>query len=34
VDRPNPNEPLQNADIDGYANQQDLKLEQKQDKQL
>ncbi|MBO3655579.1 mechanosensitive ion channel family protein [Acinetobacter bereziniae] len=29
VDRPNPNEPLQNADIDGYANQQDLKLEQK-----
>ncbi|WP_335960594.1 mechanosensitive ion channel family protein [Acinetobacter bereziniae] len=34
VDRPNPNEPLQNADIDGYANQQDLKLEQKQDKQF
>lgn len=34
VDRPNPNEPLQNADINGYANQQDLKLEQKQDKQL
>ena len=34
VDRPNPNEPLQDADIDGYANQQDLKLEQKQDKQL
>lgn len=34
VDRPNPNETLQNADIDGYANQQDLKLEQKQDKQL
>ena len=34
VDRPNPNEVLQNEDIDGYANKQDLKLEQQQDKQL
>ncbi|MFW1995899.1 mechanosensitive ion channel family protein [Acinetobacter guillouiae] len=34
VDRPNPNEILQNEDIDGYANKQDLKLEQQQDKQL
>ncbi|WP_287911714.1 mechanosensitive ion channel family protein [Acinetobacter sp.] len=34
VDRPNPNEPLQNEELDSYANQQDLKLEQKQDKQL
>lgn len=34
VDRPNPNEVLQNEDIDGYVNKQDLKLEQQQDKQL
>ena len=34
VDRPNPNEVLQNEDIDGYANKQDLKLEQQQDIQL
>lgn len=34
VDRPNPNEVLRNEDIDGYANKQDLKLEQQQDKQL
>lgn len=34
VDRPNPNEVLQNEDIDGYANKQDLKLEQQQDTQL
>ncbi|MFW1957630.1 mechanosensitive ion channel family protein [Acinetobacter guillouiae] len=34
VDRPNPNEVLQNEDIDSYANKQDLKLEQQQDKQL
>lgn len=34
VDRPNPNGVLQNEDIDGYANKQDLKLEQQQDKQL
>jgi len=34
VDRPTPNEVLQNEDIDGYANKQDLKLEQQQDKQL
>ncbi|WP_353163153.1 mechanosensitive ion channel family protein [Acinetobacter guillouiae] len=34
VDRPNQNEVLQNEDIDGYANKQDLKLEQQQDKQL
>ncbi|MFW1737328.1 mechanosensitive ion channel family protein [Acinetobacter sp. ULE_I001] len=34
VDRPNPNEVLQNEDIDGYANKQELKLEQQQDKQL
>lgn len=34
VDRPNPNEVLQNEDIDGYANKQDLRLEQQQDKQL
>ncbi|WP_315078168.1 mechanosensitive ion channel family protein [Acinetobacter guillouiae] len=34
VDRPNPNEVLQNEDIDGYANKKDLKLEQQQDKQL
>ena len=34
VDRPNPNEVLQNEDIDGYSNKQDLKLEQQQDKQL
>ena len=34
VDRPNPNEVLQNEDIDGYANKQDFKLEQQQDKQL
>lgn len=34
VDRPNPSEPLQNEELDSYANQQDLKLEQKQDKQL
>jgi small-conductance mechanosensitive channel len=34
VDRLNPNEVLQNEDIDGYANKQELKLEQQQDKQL
>jgi len=34
VDRPTPNEVLQNEDIDGYSNKQDLKLEQQQDKQL